>query len=197
MRCQCPYRALLIAAVPALLLACGFGTVELPPGTVLVVELTEGVDPAEVEVGSRISARLAGDLTAEDRILIPAGAVLRGQVTAVQPADERLPAAVKIDFRTLETGSDSVSVEARVTSAEARTAEGAGDGAGPDGTMGLAGTVVEGREHAPMVGPELSGAAGTGILLGTDARPAHLPAGSRIEMELTAPLEIVPPDGEG
>lgn len=196
MRRHSSFRSLLVAAVPALLLACGFGTVELPTGTVLVVELEERVDPAEVEAGSGITARLAGDLTAEDRVLIPAGALLHGEVTAVQPADERLPAAVKIVFRTLETGNDSVSVEARVTSAEARTAEDADEAADPGETMGLAGTVVEGREHAPMVGPELSGAAGTGILLGTDARPAHLPAGGRIELELTAPLEIVPPDGE-
>lgn len=197
MRCRRPFRSLLLAAVPALLLACGSGTVEVPAGTVLVVELEDRVDPAEVEVGSRIRARLDGDLTAGDRVLLPAGAVLRGQVTAVQPADERLPAAVKLAFRTLETGSDSVSVEARVTSAEARTAEDADDAAGPGTTMGLAGTVVQGREHAPMVGPELSGAAGTGILLGTEARPAHLPAGGRMELELTSSLEIVPPEEDG
>lgn len=196
MRCRRPFRGLLAAAVPTLLLACSIGTVEVPAGTVLVVELEDRVDPAEVEVGSRITARLAGDLTAEDRTLIPAGAVFRGEVTAVQPADERLPAAVRIVFRSLETGSDSVPVEARVTSAEARTAEDADDAPGPGTTMGLAGTVVQGREHAPMVGPELSGAAGTGILLGTDARPAHLPAGGKIELELTSSLEIVPPASE-
>lgn len=197
MRCRRPFRGLLAAAVPALLLACGFGTVEVPAGTVLVVELQDAVDPAGVEAGSRITARLAGDLTAGDRTLIPAGAVFRGEVTAVQPADERLPAAVKIVFRSLETGSDSVPVEARVTSAEARTLEDVDDEAGPVTSMGLAGTVVQGREHAPMVGPELSGAAGTGILLGTVARPAHLPAGARIELALTSPLEIVPPEEEG
>lgn len=183
--------------LPALLLsaaslACGADTVQVPAGTALTVELETALAADTAAVRDEVSARLAGNLTAGDRVLIPAGAVLRGRVTAVQAADDRRPAAVKLDFRVLETGGRVDSVSVRITGAEAVTEE-PEDGAAPGvaGT-GIAGTVVEGRQHAPMVVRELARAPGTGILLGTPAQPAHLPAGARLELELTEPLEVVP-----
>lgn len=185
--------SLLLAPIAALTSACGPDTVTLPPGTALVAELDRAVAADTGAVGDPVSARLAGDLAAEGRVLLPAGTVLRGRITAVQAADDRRPAAVKLDFRALETdrGVDSVSV--RITAAET---ERVGPEEGASGAVtgkGLAGTVVTGRKHAPMVTRDLARADGTGILLGTPARPARLPRGARLELELTAPLEVVPP----
>lgn len=185
-------RSLLAALLTAVLVACGPDTVELPAGTTLAVELQERVDPAEVEAGSEISARLAGDLTADGRVLLPAGTVVRGRVTAVQQATRRLPAAVALEFPTLETNGAAHSVATRITSAEASTSADADSAAAP-ASKGLPGTIAEGRQHAPMMGPELSKAGGTAVLLGTEARPAHLPEGGRLELELTGPVEVVPP----
>lgn len=199
MRDRRPFRTLLPLLLVPLVTACGSDAVTVPTGTRLTVELSTRVDPGSTPPGTEISARLAGNLAAEDRVLIPAGAVLRGRITAVQQADERLPAAVKLDFRLLETGNATDSLAARIVSAEARTpddSDGTEGANGTETTRGLAGTVVEGREHAPLVGPELSEGRGTAVLLGTDARPAHLPEGARVELELTEPLEVEPPNSE-
>lgn len=185
-------RPLLLAPIAALTLACGPDTVTLPAGTALVAELDRAVAADAGTVGDTVTARLAGDLVAGGRVLLPAGVVLRGRITAVQAADDRRPAAVKLDFRALETDQGVDSVTVRVTAAETeRLAPGEGASGAVTG-KGLAGTVVTGRKHAPMVTRQLARADGTGILLGTPAQPARLPRGGRLELELTAPLEVVP-----
>lgn len=190
-----PSSPALVALIAAFSVACGPDTVTLPAGTALVAELDRAVSADTGAVGDTVSARLAGDLTGEGRILLPAGTVLRGRITAVQAADDRRPAAVKLDFHALGTEGGTDSLAVRVTSAETEPlapADGEGEGSGVTGSN-LAGTVVTGRKHAPMVTRELARAGGTGILLGTPVRPAHLPRGARLELELSAPLEVVPP----
>jgi LssY C-terminus len=76
-----------MSSIAAFLLVCAnSGTpdvrVEVPPGTPLEIRLT-GPIPRDAEPGRPLSAVLIAPVTVDGRILIPAGATLRGKVDSV------------------------------------------------------------------------------------------------------------------
>lgn len=181
-------RSRLSASLLALLLAvtaAGCGSVELPAGTGLVVELDQAISPDEVAAGDAVTARLAGNLKQGDEVLLPAGTVFRGQVSAVQPLRGQWPMVVKLDFTEVEVAGEAHPVSLRVVSVETERTE-TGSGVAGD----LVGSAVSGREAAPFLGPDVSGEPGTAVVLATEAESARIPAGARLELELLATVKI-------
>src|SRR4029453_9270893 len=81
------------AAAPQTSTAAGRGTpqstagsVEVPSGTELDVRLTNALNSGTAQVEDRFEGTTVVDLTINGRTVIPAGAVMRGVVTAVEPA---------------------------------------------------------------------------------------------------------------
>lgn len=189
----------LLAAVVILLGVGGCaGEHTIPSETRLVVHLEEALEALAPVEGSRVEARLAGNLTAEGEVLLPAGTLLTGRVTRVQEAGDRWPAIVKIAFDSLHVRGVGRAVDARIVDAEVEPVPGeGGSGSPPAGSAdgGMAGEILQGRRHAPLVRPETREAEGSGILLGTPAAPARLPAGGRLELELEQSVKV--PAAEG
>ena len=190
-------RTLLALLAPPLLAGCG-EQVTIPAETRLVAELGSRLDATADSAGAAVEARLTGDLAAGDRVLLPRGTVLTGRVTAVQARTERRPWAVAIAFDSVRIGGRGHAVPLEVISVEARPPAGddgaPGAGGAPAGG-GLVGEVVGGRSGAPLLQRRTLEAPGQAVVLGTRDEPAVLPAGARIELRVTAPIELPAPGG--
>lgn len=163
----------------------------LPPDTRLVASLTAELDPGSASPGDSVTAELAGDLQAGDRVLLEEGTPIHGVVTAVQASEGRWPAVVKLDFTALEVAGERHALSSRVESAEARVRGGGESGTGD----GLVGTVAEGRSGTALVRPRVQKEPGTSVVVGTEAARGYLPAGARIALVVTERLEVPRPDG--
>src|SRR5262245_13614984 len=62
------------------------GSIEIPSGTELDVRLQAPLNSGTAQVEDRFEATTLVDVSASGRIVIPAGSVMRGVVTAVEPA---------------------------------------------------------------------------------------------------------------
>lgn len=186
-----PAPAILAALVALLAAACADPAV-LPPETRLVANLTAELDPDSASVGDSLTAELAADLVAGDRVLLEEGTPIHGTVTAFQPSEGRWPAVVNLHFTALEVAGGRHPVSSRVGSVEARVRGGGGDGAVGDG---LIGDVAEGRSGAALVRPRIQKEPGTSVVVGTEAESGYLPEGARIEIVLTERAEVPRPGG--
>lgn len=182
-----------VALVAALAAACS-DTVSIPAETRLVADLTAELDPDSVSAGDSVSAELAGNLEAGDRVLLEKGTRIHGAVTAVQASGGRWPAVVSLAFTSLEVAGERRALSSRVASVEARIR---GDGDEDEAVTGdgLIGTVAEGRSGAALVRPHVQKEPGTPVVLGTADESGFLPAGARIELAVTDLLEVPSPGG--
>lgn len=185
-------RLLATAALAAVLASACSDPAVLPPETRLVASLTTELDPDSASVGDSLTAELAGDLEAGDRVLLREGTPIHGTVTALQASEGRWPAVVKLDFTALEVAGERHGLSSRVAGVEARIRGGEDDGGVGDG---LIGDVAEGRSGAALVRPQVQKKPGTSVVVGTEAERGYLPAGARIELVVTERLEVPAPGG--
>ena len=79
--------------------------IELPAGVVLDLRLDKAIDSSAVRVGDAVTARLASDAVYKKKVLIPAGAVVKGRLRRLERSDEIKPHyVVGLEFSTIETG---------------------------------------------------------------------------------------------
>lgn len=200
--------ALLIAAVGW---GCGGGTGAEETGA------KESTEPATVEVpaGTEIVARLAETLSTRTHVKgdsftatvdsasggLPAGAVIHGVVAGAQTAkEEGQKGVLALAFRRVDVRGRSPAISARVleTAPEVRSTSSTGEDAAKVGGAAAAGAVlgrvIGGDGTGAAVGAAVGAAAGTGVVLATKDGYAVLPKGSRIRLELTAPVTIPAPE---
>ncbi len=162
--------------------------ITLPVGTVLDVRLQSTVSSSTARVEDTFDATTVGDVTGAGRIAVPAGSLVRGMVTRVEPAG-----------RTDRTGSltlffDRVTVRGRVHQMRAtlvgKVEAGAGREAGKVGggaaVGAIIGAIIGGGEGAAI--GAIAGAGGT--LAATKGTDVRVPAGSILRIRLDAPLTI-------
>ena len=78
------------------------GAIEIPAGTEMDVRLTNTLDSGTAKVEDRFEGTTLVDLNINGRTVIPAGSVVRGVVTAVEPGDAHQPH--REDDRQLRSG---------------------------------------------------------------------------------------------
>lgn len=192
-RHETPIAATLVLVLAAGLAACS-DTVTIPPQTRLVASMSAELDPESAAVGDSVTVELAGDLRGENGVLLEKGTLIHGTVTAVQEQQGQWPLVVTLDFTHVEVSGTRHALASRVTSVDAETRS--SDDSEAAATGGLVGSVVAGRQGAAMVRPDIRKKAGTPVALGTAATTGYLPAGARVELEVTETLELPgPADG--
>lgn len=78
--------------------------IELPDGILLELRLETEIDSASAVVGQPVLARLAADAVQKKRILIPAGALVRGRLRRMERSSELKPHfTVGLEFVSIET----------------------------------------------------------------------------------------------
>ena len=164
---------------------------EVPAGTEIDVRLQNTLNSGTAQVEDRFEATTLVDLSVNGRVLIPAGSVMRGVVTAVEPGTRtNRTSRLTVSFDQVTVNNRSYPMRGTVTQA----IEGAGIRG--EATRAGAGAVVGG-----LIGAVLGGAKGAvlGVLIGgggtiaaTEGKEVDLPQGTVLRVRVDAPLQIQP-----
>ena len=163
--------------------------IEIPVATELDVRLANALNSGTAQVEDRFEGTTLVDLNINGKMLVPAGSVMRGVVTAVDPAT-----------RTNRTGKmtvsfDQVTVNGRVYPVRGtvtRAIEG-------EGIKGETGRIATGAGVGAVLGGILGGFKGAlaGVLIGgggtiaaTEGKQVELPQGSVLRVRLDSPVTI-------
>jgi hypothetical protein len=169
--------------------APGRGDVEIPSGTELDVRLTNALNSGTVQVEDRFEGTTLVDLNINGRPIIPAGSVMRGVVTAVDPASRtNRTAKMTVSFDQVTVNGRAYPIRGTVTQAiegegikgeTGRIATGAGVGAVLGGILGG----VKGAILGTVIG-------GGGTIAATEGKQVELPQGSVLRVRLDSPVSI-------
>ena len=165
------------------------GTAEIPAGTEMDVRLTNNLNSGTAQVEDRFEATTLVDLNVDGRTLVPAGSVVRGVVTAVEPATRtNRTARMTVSFDQLTVNGRSYPMRGTVTQA----IEG-------DGIKGEAARIGTGAGVGAIIGGILGGVKGAlaGILIGgggtiaaTEGKEVELPQGAVLRVRVDSPVAI-------
>jgi hypothetical protein len=164
---------------------------EVPAGTEIDVRLQNTLNSGTAQVEDRFEATTLVDLNVNGRVLIPAGSVMRGVVTAVEPGTRtNRTSRLTVSFDQVTVNNRSYPMRGTVTQAIE------GEGIRGEATRAGAGAVVGG-----IIGAVLGGAKGAvlGVLIGgggtiaaTEGKEVDLPQGTVLRVRVDAPLQIQP-----
>jgi hypothetical protein len=162
---------------------------QIPVGSEFDVRISTRLNSGTTVVEDRFEATTLVDFSAGGRMLVPAGSVMRGVVTNVEPATRtNRTARMTLSFDQLTVNGRAHPIRGTVTQA----IEG-------EGIKGEAGRVGAGAGVGAIIGGILGGFKGAlaGILIGgggtlaaTEGREVDLPAGSVLRVRIDAPVQI-------
>lgn len=162
---------------------------EIPAGTELDVRLQNSLNSGTAQVEDRFEATTLVDLNVNGRLLIPAGSLMRGVVTAVEPGTRtNRTARMTVSFDQVTVNNRAYPMRGTVTEAIK------GEGIRGEATRAGAGAAVGG-----IIGAVLGGAKGAllGVLIGgggtiaaTEGKEVELPQGTVLRVRVDAPLTI-------
>jgi hypothetical protein len=173
-------------------------TLSVPSGTTLAVRMNDELSTERSQAGDAFTATLTAPLVdAAGIVLVPAGATVRGRVTAVAPSTRvGQTATMNLAFESISFGGQSHPLHATVERADVQqktrtsTAEQAGKIAAGAAAGAILGQVI-GRDRSSTVrGAAVGAAAGTAIAMGTADVDAVLPAGAEVVIRLDQPIQV-------
>jgi hypothetical protein len=162
---------------------------EVPAGTELDVRLQNSLNSGTAKVEDRFEGTTLVDLNVNGRVLIPAGSVMRGVVTSVEPATRtNRTAKMTVSFDQVTVNGRSYPMRGTVTQAiegegiRGETAR-AGTGAAVGGIIGAVLGGVKGALLGVLIG-------GGGTIAATEGKEVELPQGTVLRVRVDAPLQI-------
>ena len=165
------------------------GTVEVPSGTEFDVRLQTMLNSGTAQVEDRFEATTLNDVVTDGRVAIPAGSIVRGVVTAVEPATRtNRTAKMTVSFDRVTVNGRDYPMRGTVT--EAIQGEGikgdlpkAGAGAAVGGILGA----VLGGGKGAVLGAIIGGG---GTIAATEGKEVELPQGTTLHVRLDSPLDV-------
>jgi hypothetical protein len=162
---------------------------EVPVGTEMDVRLTDSLDSGTAMVEDRFEGTTLVDVHVGGRVAIPAGSVVRGVVTAVDPATRtNRTARMTVSFDQVTVNGQAHPIRGTVTEAIQGSGMkgeigrvGAGAGAGA-----LIGGLLGGVKGA-LVGVAIGGA---GTLAATEGKEVRLPQGTVLRVRLDSAVQM-------
>jgi hypothetical protein len=173
-------------------------TMSVPSGTTLAIRMNDELSTEGSQAGDAFTATLTAPLVdAAGIVLVPAGATVRGRVTAVAPSTRvGQTATMNLAFESISFGGQSYPLNATVERADVQqrtrtsTAEQAGKIAAGAAAGAILGQVI-GRDRSSTIrGAAVGAAAGTAIAMGTADVDAVLPAGAEVVIRLDQPIQV-------
>ena len=168
------------------------GTVEIPVGTEIDVRLQNPLNSGTNQVEDRFEATTLVDVGVTSRVVIPAGSLMRGVVTQVEPATRtNRTARLTVSFDQVTVNGQSYAIRGTVTQAiegegirgeTARIGAGAGVGAIIGGILGG----FKGALAGILIG-------GGGTIAATEGKEVQVPQGTVLRVRLDSPAYITPP----
>ncbi|HUE76437.1 MAG TPA: glycine zipper 2TM domain-containing protein [Longimicrobiales bacterium] len=173
-------------------------TRSVPTGTTFAIRMNEQLSTETSKPGDAFTATLTDPIVdAQGNVIVPAGATVRGRVTAVA-ASERVgqTAALKLAFEAVSFGGESYPLQATVQRADVQQAsrtsrtETAGKIAAGAAAGAILGQVLGKDTESTLKGAAIGAAAGTAIAMGTSDVDAVLPVGAEVVIRLDQPITI-------
>lgn len=171
--------------------AAGGATVEVPSGTEMDVRIANALNSGTAKVEDRFEGTTLVDVNVNGRTIIPAGSVMRGVVSSVEPATRtNRTARMTVSFDQVTVNGRAYPIRGTVTQAiqgegikgeTGRIATGAGAGAILGGILGG----VKGAVLGAVIG-------GGGITAATEGKEIDLPQGTVLRVRLDSPVSIQP-----
>ena len=168
--------------------------VNVPAGTVMEVELLEGLSSQTSEVGDIFRVRVASDVSSDGAVGIPAGAEIVGVVTEAVPLGKvggRAKLGLKFtdlvlpNGRTVPIDASLVQQGSNETRRDAATIGGAAAGGA------ILGRVLnkKDRSKGTIIGAIIGAAAGA-VLASRNGEEVVIPEGTRVDLKLDDELEV-------
>ena len=164
-------------------------SMEVPSGTEIDVRLTNALNSGTAQVEDRFEGTTLVDVNINGRTVIPAGSVMRGVVTSVDPATRtNRTAKMAVSFDQVTVNGRAYPIRGTVTQAiqgegikgeTGRIATGAGAGAILGGILGG----VKGAVLGAVIG-------GGGITAATEGKEIDLPQGTVLRVRLDSPVSV-------
>jgi TolA-binding protein len=168
------------------------GSVEIPVGTEIDVRLQNALNSGTNQVEDRFEATTLVDVGVNSRVVIPAGSLMRGVITQVEPATRtNRTARMTVSFDQVTVNGQAYAIRGTVTQAiegegirgeTARIGTGAGVGAIIGGILGG----FRGAMAGILIG-------GGGTIAATEGKEVQLPQGAVLRVRLDSPAYIAPP----
>lgn len=162
---------------------------EVPVGTEIDVRLQNSLNSGTAQVEDRFEGTTLNDVVINGRVLVPAGSVMRGVVTGVEPAG-RVNRTARLTVSFDQVTIDGRAYPLRGTVTEAIEGEGirgevgrAGAGAGVGAIIGGILGGVKGAVLGAVIG-------GGGTIAATEGKEVDLPQGTLLKVRLDSPLEV-------
>lgn len=162
---------------------------EIPAGQELDVRLQTELNSGTAQVEDRFEATTIVDLYQDERVLVPAGSVLRGVITSVDPASRTdRKGSLTVSFDQITVNGRSYPIRATVTQALES-----------EGIRGETGRIATGAGVGAIIGGILGGFKGAlaGILIGgggtvvaTEGKDVDLPSGTVLRIRFDAPVML-------
>ena len=178
-----------VAQRPAVQAAPVQSSFEIPVGTEMDVRLTDSLDSGTAMVEDRFEGTTLADVHVGGRVAIPAGSVVRGVVTAVDPATRtNRTARMTVSFDQVTVNGQAHPIRGTVTEAI--------QGSGMKGEVGRLGV---GAGAGALVGGLLGGVKGAlvgvaigggGMLAATEGKEVRLPQGAVLRVRLDSPVQM-------
>jgi len=172
-----------------------FEEVIVKSDSVIGIRLDSSISSETAKVEDRVSARVSRDVTIDDRVAIPAGARLEGNVTLVERGGkfkERSRLGVRFTTLILADGTtrlpivtDTIFRDGDSPTKEATSKIGASTVVGA-----ILGAVVGGGKGA-AIGSTAGAAGGTAAVMAGGRNAATLPAGTPLTVRLNAPVTVL------
>lgn len=169
--------------------AAGARANEIPVGTEFEARLQATLDSATAQVEDRFEATTVADILVNGRTVVPAGSILRGVVSGVEPATRtNRTARLTVSFDQLTVNGRVYPVRGTVTEA----IEG-------EGIRGEAGRVGAGAGVGAIIGGILGGVKGAlaglaigggGVIAATEGKDVQLPQGSILRVRIDTPVQV-------
>lgn len=161
--------------------------VTIPEGATLPLLLATSLSSATSHSGDVVVATFAEDFRVGQKVVVPAGSEVRGQVSAAVPSGRvKGDARLAFEFDTLVVKGKPHAIATRsvdITAAKRHKRDafiiGGGAGAG-----GIVGGIVDGKKGAG-IGALIGAATGTGVVLTNKGREVELGSGTRVTVRLT------------
>ena len=166
----------------------------VPEGTVLTAELENRLSVEESEVGDNFHATVDEPVVRGGETVLPAGALIHGEVTAVhRSTGENDPNVLKVNFNRIDVRGQSYPISLKLVEANPETES--GDVLKKIGLGAAAGAVIgaiigDDEGEGAIIGGAIGAAAGTAVALGTRQEKAALERGSKVRVRLEEALDL-------
>ena len=166
-------------------------TVTVPQGTPVRLRLQTTVASNLNRAEDPVEAVLTAPIVVDNRVVLPAGSVIRGIVSSAQRSGRvKGRAQLALRFQTIAAGRDRYDVNlAFAKVAPSQKGKDAATIIVPAASGAIAGAIIGGKKGA-AIGTAIGGGGGTAVVLATRGKEVQLPRGTMLVLRLQRPVEV-------